>query len=138
MRSEVKARVSDRFCCWLFRVATLIVLAAVGLGLVLALRGTPGALSQALMLLLFGSLMPFLAQVLAEATGAYSRVTLINEAVRLYSFLWLPSVALFIFWMLWLGRFGEAWSALVVFGFFMLIRFGARHHKRKRDAVAAA
>lgn len=133
MQRNKKAKLSDRLTCWYLRAIVLAVFAFVSLGVWLAAQGNQRVLSDAITLLVLGSFFAFLAQSIADASGAYSRVSALNSVVRVYSLAWLPVVGLFTLWQLTRGEFRVAASCLLVGSLFWLIGYSTRARRRRRE-----
>lgn len=133
MQRNKHAKLGDRVTCWYLRTMTIGILSVVGLSVWIAVQGNSGTLNQTALLLMIGSVVPYLTQALADACGAFSRVGLLNWIVYLYSLMWLPTIGVFVLTRLWVGEFTEASSAILVGCIFWLIRYSTRLSRMQRE-----
>lgn len=132
MERNKEAKFSDRAVCWFLRTMALAVISLVAFGLGLAASDNV-AQQSAFVLFVLGSFLAFLAQALADLSGAFSRSGMLNGIIFLYSLVWLPAVALFILSRVWLGEFNEAGATFIVFFIFLLISLSSRTQRLQRE-----
>lgn len=136
-RSE-NAKLTDRIVCWILRAYVVVIFALLGLGLWAAAQGNWRPLSYAPALLGAGSMLAYLARAFADASGAYSRLGLLNNAVHIYSLVWLPTIGVVGLWRLTQGDTNTAFGAVLVGGFFWLLGYSTRVSRRRREQAEQA
>jgi hypothetical protein len=109
---------------------TMLLLMGPSFGLV---ASNNAAQELALVALVIGSFLAFLAQAFADLNGAFSRSGLLNGLIYLYSVAWIPAVAFHTFSLLKLGKLSEAGGTFLAFSIFLLIGFSCRAQRLERE-----
>lgn len=115
------------------RTYVLLMLSSIGVGVWLATQGKADMLEDVVLLLLIGSAIAYLNQTIADASGAFSRIRLLNTIIYLYSLLWIPTIGLFILSRLWVWEINEAGLALLVGSIFWLMGYSTRQRRLQRE-----
>ena len=138
MQRSKDAKLSERVFCWFLRTSVVMLFALLGLGLWAAAQGNTRPLGYAPGLLISGSMLAYFARALADRSGAYSRVGLLNDAVYLYSLAWLPTVGAVGLWRLTQGDLPTTAGALVVGGACWALGHAGRVERMRREQAGQA